>query len=311
MAPVSEYLSCEESMSDLAQTVDLYLPDFFIVGSGKCGTTSLAAALGQHPDIYFSDPKEPNFFAFDTDYERGLGAYSQLFEAGKSAKARGEGSVVYSHPAYQDIVMPRLLEAVPEAKLIYIVRDPLKRMESVFRELSTNGFNHDDPGQRWKNIPRTLDEALEAAPDEVVRETLYYERLQVFLKYVPRERILIVFLEDFKHHSEGILKTCYDFIGVDPAVGYSERPEHKNSGEAKVRDTALMHVIRNYAPVLLTIVRKFPGARSLLRGLARKPVDASSGWSEAGRARALSAIQDDAERLLAECHKPRDYWTLK
>lgn len=298
-------------MTDPSESVKLALPDFFIVGSAKCGTTSLAAALGDHPDVFFSDPKEPNFFAFDKDYDQGLSAYSDLFEAGRDAKVRGEGSVAYSHPAYQDIVMPRLLEAVPEAKLIYIVRDPLKRMESAFRELTTNGFNHADQTKRWKNIPRTLDEALDAAPDEMINETLFYERLQTFLKYVPRERILIVFLRDFKNHPDGVLATCFEFIGVDPIDASAEKPEQKNSGDAKVRDTALMHAIRNYAPAVLTIARKLPGARALLRKFVRKPVDTAASWSVEGRERALAAVRDDAERFLEECHKPKDYWTLK
>ncbi|MGH1421301.1 MAG: sulfotransferase family protein [Hyphomonas sp.] len=298
-------------MTDPQESVTLVLPNFFVVGSAKCGTTSLAAALGEHPEVFFSEPKEPNFFAFDRDYQQGLEAYAPLFEAGRGFKARGEGSVVYSHPAQQDIVMPRLLDAVPDAKLIYIVRDPLARMESTFRELTTNGFNHEDEAQRWKGIPRTLDAALDAAPDEMIGETRYFERLQSFLKYVPRERILIIFLQDFKNHPEGVLATCFDFLGVNPSSGRSEKPEQKNSGEEKVRDTALMHFVRNYAPAVLSIVRKVPGARALLRRFARQQADASEGWSVEGRTRALAAVRDDAERLLEACHKPRDYWALK
>ena len=117
----------------MGRTRNTEMPNLFIIGAAKCGTTSLHCYLDLHPEISMSRIKEPRFFACPegpreeraiTDRNR----YLALFEAGK--KIRGEASPAYSqHPAVSG-VPGRIAMESPDAKFIYLVRDPIERIES-------------------------------------------------------------------------------------------------------------------------------------------------------------------------------------
>ena len=108
-------------------------PNFFILGAPKCGTTSLAAWLGEHPNIFVSSEKEPNFF--NTEDKRGitntLEQYEDLFrEAGTEHVAVGEATVWYlSSPEAID----RILKYNSDARFIVMVRNPLEMAPALHR----------------------------------------------------------------------------------------------------------------------------------------------------------------------------------
>ena len=69
-------------------------PNYFVIGAPKAGTTSLCSHLGAHPDVFMSDPKEPQFFSHNL--HRGYEWYASLFESASGHAAVGEGSTTYS-----------------------------------------------------------------------------------------------------------------------------------------------------------------------------------------------------------------------
>ena len=102
-------------------STDLVLPDFFILGAAKAGTTSLFELLKLHPDVFMSSPKEPFFFEYE--YEKGLGFYSRTYFRGWNGQKRiGEARV--SH-LLLPFVPGRIRASRPEARLIAILRDPV------------------------------------------------------------------------------------------------------------------------------------------------------------------------------------------
>ena len=97
-------------------------PDFFIIGAPKCGTTALAHYLSEHPQVCFSYPKEPYYWADDFPGIqrrfgiRSLEKYLQLFEPSSSIKtAFGEGSTIY---LASSTAVDRILQFKPDAKFI-------------------------------------------------------------------------------------------------------------------------------------------------------------------------------------------------
>ncbi|MEX0741683.1 MAG: hypothetical protein WD079_02730, partial [Phycisphaeraceae bacterium] len=108
-------------------------PNFLVIGGHKCGSSSLCAAIGQHPDVFMCEPKEPQFFCREDIYARGWDWYCSLFEEGRGKRAVGEGSVMYSSPSRASVVVPRIVERLPDAKLILIARHPIRRIESAWR----------------------------------------------------------------------------------------------------------------------------------------------------------------------------------
>jgi Sulfotransferase family len=121
------------------------LPTFFIIGAPKAGTTSLNFYLEQHPEIQMSEVKEPAFFApplgsatsklglSRVDMIDSLDRYERLFDP--TMRVRGEGSTNYAEYPFRQGVPERIKERVPEAKFIYMVRDPVARTVSHYDHL--------------------------------------------------------------------------------------------------------------------------------------------------------------------------------
>lgn len=101
-------------------------PNFFIIGAPKCGTTSMAAWLSEHPQIFMSDPKEPYFFSTDIDVPWGvksLEKYLQIFQnAGDKHLAVGEASVMY---LFSHVAINNIIKFNPAARFIVMLRNPI------------------------------------------------------------------------------------------------------------------------------------------------------------------------------------------
>lgn len=102
-------------------------PNFFILGAPKAGTTAMAQWLSEHPDVFMSAIKEPQFFNADHGggFEGGLAEYLKLFAAA-SARHRviGEGTVWY---LYSRVAVKTILDVSPSARFLVMLRNPVDR----------------------------------------------------------------------------------------------------------------------------------------------------------------------------------------
>ncbi|MEL6477462.1 MAG: sulfotransferase [Pseudomonadota bacterium] len=106
-----------------------------IIGAMKSGTTTLFDLLAQHPAIAPAEPKEPGFFAFEEIWARGFEWYEGLFAFDPAVhRYLLDGSTDYAKAPFCDGVPERLAAAAPRRfKLLYILRHPLRRIESHAR----------------------------------------------------------------------------------------------------------------------------------------------------------------------------------
>ena len=107
-------------------------PNLFIIGAMKSGTSSLHAYLGTHPSVFMCEPKEPGYFVEQLNLKRGRGWYSKLFHGAEGASIRGESSTEYTKAPMYGGVPQRLAEFNPQAKIIYLMRDPIERSISHY-----------------------------------------------------------------------------------------------------------------------------------------------------------------------------------
>ena len=117
------------------------LPNLIVIGAERCGTSSLHRYLRSHPQVFMSKKKELNFFVAEREWRRGRSWYERQFPA--DAPVRGESSPAYTaYPVFSG-VPARLAALVPDAQLLYLVRDPVERTISAIhlhgRSASTNG----------------------------------------------------------------------------------------------------------------------------------------------------------------------------
>src|SRR4051812_3312851 len=106
------------------------LPNLIVIGAKKSGTTSLYVYLDAHPEISMTRDKELNFFVEERNWSRGLGWYGEQFDAG--APVRGEASPYYTALPHHRGVPERMASVIPDARLVYMVRDPIARLLSHY-----------------------------------------------------------------------------------------------------------------------------------------------------------------------------------
>jgi len=196
-------------------------PNFFILGAPKCGTTSLAAWLAEHPSIYLSPTKEPHFFNTDHNrYLNSLQSYEKLFE-GATGKhhAVGEASVWY---LYSSAAVANILAYNPEAKFIVMLRNPIDMAPSLHEELVFTGrenvkdfasaWNLQDARREGISLPRMVWEPKYLQYGALCSLGAQVERL---FQLVPHNRVNVVLLEDLTRDAGGTYRSVLRFLGVD------------------------------------------------------------------------------------------------
>jgi hypothetical protein len=181
------------------------LPDFVVIGAMKSGTTSLAAYLDRHPDVAVSTPKEPNFFADPGNWERGLGWYKGLFPDG--VQVVGEASVFYTMVPEYVGAPARIRRTVPEVRLIYLVRDPIERMRSMFVHRA----------DKHRGQGRTLAESIERHP-AYLEISRYGRQIEPYLELFREDQILILTTDELRTSPDTLLSRAFRHIGVEPTA---------------------------------------------------------------------------------------------
>lgn len=184
------------------------LPNTVIIGAMKCGTTSLHEYLNCHPQVSMSARKETNFFVQGQNWSKGLGWYQQQFR--KGTEVIGEASPNYARFPVFPGVPERMHMVVPNAKLIYCVRDPIKRMLSHY--VHSYSLGRED---------RRLEQALlEPRDNAYALCSSYYYQLEQYLRYFDSSQIKLVVLEDLYQNPQETMRGVFEFLGVD--AGYTD-----------------------------------------------------------------------------------------
>lgn len=256
--------------------IDGRLPTFVVIGAMKCGTSALHSLLGEHPQIGVAAAKELNFFA--GKWWRGIAWYASRFPP---APARGETSPAYTSPSFPEAA-GRLRATLPEARLIYMLRDPLERAISQYLHHRRDGTE-----------PRPLAEALLDPGSQYVARSRYWRRLEPFAERFPHSRIMVVAQERLRLRPAELLAELDRFLDVDPAARPAApppRPPRRRAPSAPPELRARFEAL--VAGDLAQLARAFPAARSLQGdetradiGVYERATDAGDSPRQAGLAR--------------------------
>lgn len=203
------------------------IPNFFIVGAPKCGTTALSEYLREHSRVTFSNPKEPHYFSSDLQH-RGVTTerqYLNCFDISASDIAVGEASVMY---LFSKVAVASAYQYNPDAKFIVMLRSPLEMMPSYHSQLLVSGYEDvTDFAQAWalqeprakaQRIPPRCPEPKLLQYAEVGALGSQLERLY---RTVPKAQVLVIFYDDFAKDTAGVYRRVVEFLGL-PDEGRSE-----------------------------------------------------------------------------------------
>ncbi len=238
-------------------------PNFFIIGAPKCGTTSLAAILENHPQIFFSPEKEPHFFGKDIGCARDSGSisrrqYERLFmNATDEHKAVGEGSVYYLH---SKVAIDQIEKELPGSRFIVMLRNPSEMAVSMHKQQIYSG----------REKIKDFEEAW--AKSEILADYLDVCKIgsQVFRLFekASKDRILLLTLNDLKNDPRALYEKVLVFLEVES----DGRTEFVRKNSAKV---ARSMVINNGLKKAAALRRQLGlpwlgGVGQYLRGLNSK-----------------------------------------
>ncbi len=185
-----------------ATRTDGALPNLVIIGAQKCGTTALHYYLVQHPQVSMSQPKELNFFIEELNWKKGEEWYRGHFDP--EARIRGESSPDYTaHPWYPG-VPERMHSLIPDAKLIFVVRDPVERIRAQWIH------NYSNRAQDKPLAPAVVEPGSTYIP-----RSSYAMQLERFLEYYPLSQILILDQDELLGRRRETLRWVFRFLGID------------------------------------------------------------------------------------------------
>jgi len=245
-------------------------PDFLIIGAAKCATTTLSNLLNAHPQACMVQGKEPHFFSTD-NYYAGWERYQTLYRHCGDCLATGDASTSYSRIRYHPETITRIVDHIPSAKIIYMVRHPLKRMESACLEhLATPG----NP-LRFKSV----DEALKKQP-MIIDSSRYWEVYDRYRRSFPEDNIRIIWFEEFIKDPHQVFSEICDFLGIDKDIKVNIEGINKNSRQDAIRR---IKSLGNQNAINLS-------------------------WSAETKSWVLDLIREDNLTFLKYFDKPSDYW---
>jgi hypothetical protein len=185
--------------------VSATLPTFLVIGALKSGSTSLHQYLDTHPQVFVPKVKELNFF-FEPVWDLGVDWYASWFRDAGDARAVGEASPRYTcHPAVPG-VPERIAAVLPDARLVYVLRDPIERLVSHHRHVEIE----------WR-AERTLDDVASSPASDLVAASRYAMQIDEYLRHFRREQLLVITTEDLRDRREETLRSVFTFLGVDPS----------------------------------------------------------------------------------------------
>jgi hypothetical protein len=230
------------------------LPNFLIIGGQKCGTTWLGENLRQHPQVFMV--MGTYFFDNPTNYAQGVRWYERFYEG-----VQDEIAICDKTPSYiwgekfpengdPEIVPRRAHELLPHAKIVAMLRNPMKRAISSFHHVIRSGkispfvdINDALTGDR-KGKVRGLG---------ILERGLYFRQLERWLEYYPREQMRILILEhDVIKRPKETLCDMVKFLGIDPSIEFKSAHEKVH---AKLPKTEL--ILKYYVPMLRKAIRPF------------------------------------------------------
>lgn len=202
---------------------------FFVIGAARSGTTSLFRCLSEHPGFFTSPVKEPRFF--NENWKKGWDWYSDIYLTAKDTQICGDFSPSYS-TVTRDFVAKRISWTYPNAKFIYLIRNPIDcaisnwRMTAEFLQ-PTRSFGDALHNPEWKLT--------------VMDRCRFFYQIEFFRRYFPDDQIRVYALEDIKRNLSR-LEEIQRFIGLSPITLIFPRA---NASERKIGRPPIPNIPRS------------------------------------------------------------------
>lgn len=179
------------------------VPNLFVIGAMKSGTSSLCNYIGTHPQIYMAKLKEPMHFSREENWSNGNADYLSLFSEVTDEAYLGEGSTEYTKLPFRKGVVDRLYDFNPQAKLIYIMRDPFERIVSQYKHML-----------KKEGETRHLQEVIKT-PSDYLTNSYYAYQLRPYIEKFGPDALFVDTFENLVACPEKICSKIFQWLGLE------------------------------------------------------------------------------------------------
>jgi hypothetical protein len=243
------------------------VPDFFIVGHPKSGTTALYEMLTHHPEIYLPDSKEPWLFAEELHDRtpprpegtpKTLADYLSWFDAARPEQRVGEATALY---LWSRTAAGRIAKLQPDARIIAILREPASFLRSLHLQFVQTYIETENdlrkaialeqPRREGRHVPAHTYWPQALLYSEHVR---YVEQLRRYHAVFPREQVLVLIYDDFRRDNEATVRRVLRFLEVDDTFAIDVVDANPTVRARSQRLNELMHAVSvGRGPVSLAV----------------------------------------------------------
>lgn len=255
---------------------NIKIPNLFVIGAMKSGTTYLHDLLSSHSDIFMSSVKEPCYFVDGAELKKlapqmwNMGIwksrerYEQLFEKVDSESIVGESTTLYAKYPTLSGVPERIHQFNPNARFIYVMRDPVERTISHY----------------WHNVKVTavMEDVLPALKSNPHYTHVSYYAMQIreYLKYFDQDRFFFCTFEELIGNSETVVREIYEWLGIDSNVPITGLNEPKNVTPVIMKAARVNFISYNlrHSPLLEMILKVVPySVQERVSNMLTRPVE--------------------------------------
>jgi len=287
--------------------MDIKKPNFIIIGTAKCGTSTLSRVLAEHPDCCFSRPKEVEFFYDDNNYSKGWEWYKKAFTHYNNELVIGESTPAYSDRVLHPETAKRIHQFNPNMKLIYIVRDPYEKFVSTWRMWAR---------KKWPTAMQGINYFFEHESNNkwsTVKSCCYSYQLEAYKQYFPEDAFLIIFLEELSRDPLQQYQRVFQFLKLEPSKFDWNNIHIKENGANQhyktnkywtyLQQSRMRLLVKNVLPTtLIRLATQLVGPKKIF--VPREEL------SEENKKEFYRIVKPDALAFLEKQGKPADYWAM-
>ncbi len=295
---------------------DEKLPNFFILGAPKCGTTAVAKVISTHPDIFVPPEKEVRYFSDDSLYQQGTAYLAERFSAAAAANIRCDASPQY---IYNKKVMDRMIdlygEELADLRFMVMLRDPVDRAYSAYWMAVRYGWEE-------RSFDEAVEQNLKVGTEQkyqadgqfnihsYIEAGMYFKQIEPWLKKVPEARLKIYTQEVLQQQPDVFYQQLSKYLGVElighvdtnMKVNQASMPRSKTIMKMTDEKSILKEIIKPFIPQNLRYRLRRSISDKNLKPTRYEPM------SKKTRDLLVSVYRDDVDRLRSAIDIDLELW---
>lgn len=270
---------------------------FLVIGAQKCGTTTIYEDLRTHPDVALSEKESAGLLVHDVATPEGRAAYWRMFPA-RAAGLTGEVATDYAMLPEIDAVA-KAAAVFDRVKVVYIVRDPVKRVISHHHHMVTE-----------RRAPESIVEALAGIP-ALVDNSRYATQIRPWIEAFGRDAVLVLRFEDYMADRRAGFAQLQEFLGLPVRELPNPEQAHNVATEKRVAVGGWRRV-RQWRLYRSVVRRLLPPAarRRLMQAVLPPPPARPAGPPEETLGALVADLQPEVDAL-ATLLGTAPWWNLE